>query len=72
MIKTRKAIWQWVWAAKIAKYGFTHEELASIYSRVRRQLPIEVDLSDLISWIGKIQDEAEREKTKRDKSSRSK
>ncbi len=62
LIQTRKAVWHWLWAAKIAKYGFTQNDLNHIYIGSKPSfLPDEVELKHLVEWVAKIKERAEKQ-----------
>lgn len=66
MIRTRRGFWHWLYAAKIAKYGFTQRELSLIYAYSAEDLglPEGVEPKHLVNWAGKIKEKAAKEKAR--------
>lgn len=64
MVKTRRAVWNWIWAAKIARHGFSQRELQEVYIGSYPQLPKGVELADIVDWVGRVKDRAEKAQAK--------
>ena len=61
---SRHALWHWMWAAKIARYGFSQKTLMKVYFGTNIDLPPGVKIASIIEWIGRVKEEAAAEKIK--------
>ena len=69
---TRKVLWGWIWAAKVARYGFNQKTLKKAYNETNIDLPTGVDIDDVINWIGRVKEAAAKEKIKQQRKDKAK